>query len=296
MKKSLRILGIVTAALCLLFIITGCKAKSASDNYGQVAYEKEAVHERGFENLGNNDDVSENKSESALYGRKKIKSADIEVETIDYDKSLSSLEKLVSEFEGFIQNSKVQTGGTYNKGASYRRAEYTIRIPAENLDKFLNRSGEIGNVISKNSNGEDISDQYFDTQAHLEALKIQEERLLELLKKADKLSDILDLEKELTSVRYQIEQLTGSLKKWDALIDLSTVNITIEEVVRITEDSPNNFWGKLVSTFKDSVYALGRVLETAAIVLTALLPFVITIGFIALIVLIIIRVVAKKKK
>ena len=37
---------------------------------------------------------------------------------------------------------------------------------------------------------DDITETYFDSQAHLTSLKIQEERLLAILEKAEKLEDV----------------------------------------------------------------------------------------------------------
>ena len=57
----------------------------------------------------------------------------------------------------------------------------------------------------------------------MESLSLQEERLLDILEKAEKLTDVLELEQELADVRYQIETLTTTLNRYDQLISYSTV-------------------------------------------------------------------------
>lgn len=52
---------------------------------------------------------------------------------------------------------------------------------------------------------EDVTLEYVDTESHLKALKTEEETLLALLEKAEKLSDVFEIQEELTNVRYQIE-------------------------------------------------------------------------------------------
>lgn len=293
------------ALVIMLTLFIGCKSKTKNSSMSDgtenlynttTSPSKGIVKEDNAGSVGQSTSVdTTSKNSSALAGRKIIRSADIYAQTLDYDKSLSALNKLISDFGGFIQDSKVQTGREYNAGTTYRTAEYTIRIPSSKLDDFLNASGKIGTIITKNSKGEDISDQYFDTQAHLDALKIQEQRLLELLKKATQLSDILQLEKELTSVRYEIEQLTGSLKKWDALIDLSTVTVKIDEVKTITEQK-EGFWDSIKSTFVASINTLGETMKALVLFLTAVLPFAIVLGIIALVIVFIIKKTSRKKK
>ena len=75
-------------------------------------------------------------------------------------------------------------------------------------------------------------------EARLKSLKLQEERLLTILSKAELLQDIIELERELSNVRYEIENYTGTLKKWDNLIEYSKVTIDVYEVHEIKEEEP----------------------------------------------------------
>ncbi|NCC69379.1 MAG: DUF4349 domain-containing protein, partial [Clostridia bacterium] len=64
----------------------------------------------------------------------------------------------------------------------------------------------------------------------------KQERLLALLEKADVMEDIIALENSLSDVQYQIEQLTSTLKRYDGLVDYSSINITINEVIRLSDE------------------------------------------------------------
>jgi hypothetical protein len=68
--------------------------------------------------------------------------------------------------------------------------------------------GNIGTITLNTITGDDVTDQYFDAQSRLSALRVQETRLLvELLEEAASLEDILDIEDRLSEVRYEIERL-----------------------------------------------------------------------------------------
>ena len=127
--------------------------------------------------------------------RKIIRNAYLSIETKEFDQSIALLEQKVEEYGGFVESSSVE-GNTYSS-SSRRNASYQLRIPAGNFSAFLNDTGGIGNVYNKTVESNEITDQYFDTQARLESLRMQEERLLEILSKAEELTAVIELEQEI---------------------------------------------------------------------------------------------------
>ena len=55
----------------------------------------------------------------------------------------------------------------------------------------------MGNVIENQRNWGNITTQYRDIETELSNLEVQEERILEIMKKADQVEDILNIEREL---------------------------------------------------------------------------------------------------
>ena len=58
----------------------------------------------------------------------------------------------------------------------------------------MNAVGELGNVIRSESWGEDVSAQYFDTEARLRSLEFRKS-ICTILSRAEKLKDIIELER-----------------------------------------------------------------------------------------------------
>ena len=119
-----------------------------------------------------------------------IYSGGVSIETRTFDDALTGLTKLVADSGGFVENSSV-TGASYdNTGAQrgYRTASYKVRIPAEKFAAVSDGLKALGSVTSSQTQADNITMQYTDTQAHLDALKAQEARLLELLAKAQSMS------------------------------------------------------------------------------------------------------------
>ena len=242
---------------------------------------------------------------AAQMSEKIIYSANVEMETLEFDKTVNSLESTVASIGGFIEGSNVSV---LNKHPEYaplfepdgwswclsnpaarryiedivtelcdifdepeffhigcdeaydadgnvqilnRRAWYTVRVPAEKFSQFLTFAGELGNVISTNRNAQNVTSQYTDFEARLESLQVQEERLLEMMKKSDDINGLITLESRLSDVRYQIESIQRNLKNLDGKLAYSTVDFTIREVrvYQPTVKVQRTFWQRLGDSF-----------------------------------------------
>lgn len=185
--------------------------------------------------------------------RKIIRSAWLDLETTQFDESIQQLSALVSEYKGYIEQSDVSGKSIYGGGTRY--ASYTLRIPSDALDAFLQSTGSVGNVIQEGQSAQEVTEQYFDAEAHLETLRVQEQRLLAILEKSAELTDIIQLEQALADTRYQIESYTGTLKKYDSLIAYSTVTVSINEVYEITpvNEMPKSLSERISQRFSNTM-------------------------------------------
>jgi len=170
--------------------------------------------------------------------RKIIRNASLSIETLVFDDSITALKALVGKYSGYIQNSSESGISAVSRRDQSRYATFTLRIPSESLDAFLSGAGEVGNILNLSTSGEEITEQYYDTEARLSSLKTQEERLLAILEKAEELKDVVELEKALSDVRYQIETLTSTLRRYDSLVAYSTVNVELREVANLQTVAP----------------------------------------------------------
>ena len=157
-----------------------------------------------------------------------IYKSNYDIQTKDYLASVAALKELCAKYEAYFESSN-----TYGNESTSRSANYVIRVPVKNYSAFTGETGNIGVIVSSSEYNEDITDRYVDTEARLESALIREERVLKILENANKLDDVLALERELSDIRYEIESLTGSLRKYDSLVSYSTVNLSIREVKSI---------------------------------------------------------------
>ena len=212
--------------------------------------------------------------------RKIIKSAYLGIETLEFDVLTNNLEGKVSIMGGYIESSNIQGVSRIARSNSpTRQAHYEIRIPGKNFEQFISEVDGLGNLITKEIGGEDVTSQYFDTQARIKSLTIQEERLLSILGKAERLQDIIELESELSRVRYEIENYTGTLKRLDNMVNYSRVSLDVYEVkeIKATEPDPETLGERIVRAFKESLRNLGKFFEDLTIFTVSALPYLIII-------------------
>lgn len=210
-----------------------------------------------------------------LANQKIIERLSYRMETLEFDKSVQTMQSLTEELGGYVQESGIDGDGALQKNDS-RTAHYVLRIPQEKLKLWKERAATIGAVLNVSSTSENITESYYDTEAHLKALQTQRDRLLELMKKADKMADIVELEKALADVTYQMDQLTGTLRQYDSLINYSTVTVELFEVSKATiiDKTPVTLGEKISHQFQLSLRWMAEAGQGAIIVLLGGLPII----------------------
>lgn len=168
-------------------------------------------------------------------GVKLIRRANLTVQTTEFEKAQAALDALVIELGGYYENSELRSGSYYNQNSN-RSGNYTIRIPAEKYDTFMTQVGGIGYLARKNESSEDVGEAYHDIETRLKTQRTKQERLLELLKKAQSMEDIISLENALTDVEYHIEQYTSDLNRYDGLVGFATIHLSLDEMVKIVDE------------------------------------------------------------
>ena len=209
-----------------------------------------------------------------------IYSADATVETTDFDGSIAKLLALVEQNKGWIEASSM-SGANYRsiaRGSSYNRsASYTLRIPSDKFELLMGSLSEIGNVPYSHTYTENVTSQYYDTQARLTAYQTQETRLLEMMEKAETVSDVIAIEEKLTELRYQIESLQSALKNWDRQVSYSTIDLEVMEVSEYTPEPQQSYgqelWQALTGAFRD----LGQFFKDLLVFLVSAIPTILVL-------------------
>ena len=295
MKKKTLISLLHTLAL-LCGLLTGCGASSESN--AAVKYEM-AYDSAAAETLaasGNTLTESGSGSSSTLpESRKWIITVNMSAETEDLDALLAALEEEISSLEGYVEGQNIYNGSTYSS-RRYRSASLTVRVPAQDVDSFTSEVAGLANVVSSSKNLEDVTLSYVATESRMNALQVEEARLLELMEKAETMADLLEIEERLTDVRYELESTTSRLRLYDNQIDYATIYLNIEEVQEYTPVEEPTLWERISGGFQRSLKGLSESLLDILVWLTANSPYIVVYGGILLVIVLLVKRHRKHKR
>lgn len=254
MKKLSTIL--LCALLMAALLLCGCSKSyhRTEDNYGssiaQPAYDA-ALNGSTVAEAPNGADGS-----AVAVNRKVIRNAELIVETLDFDTFISNMNAKLRQLGGYVQSNSVDSSD-YSRGV-LRTAVTVVRVPSDKLDEFLDDVNGAGNVIRRDETTEDVTDRYYDIDAHLTSLRTEYDSLIGLLDNAENLDDIIKIQDRITTVRYQIETCEAQLRSYDSRIDYSTVSLRISEVRQETVVSEESFGEETSRRFRESLNEVGN--------------------------------------
>ncbi len=301
-------------ALAGLMVFTGCGGadynKSASASSAIASYRSEApMADSGFYEESSYDYATEKAAGTNDYksaeaaevkkndsARKRIITYNLDVETEEFDNLMGNLESRVAFYGGYFESVNTNNLNSYSGSRYGRNANITIRVPAEKADEFVSFIGENSNVTSKSMSSEDITLQYVDLQSQKKSYEAEMESLLELLKKAEKIEDIITIQERITTVRYKLESMESQLRTYDNLVDYTAIYLYINEVKQYTAPEPETYIQRLGRAFSDGWKGFTEWCEDLSLILAESLPGIILLAVIVVVIVIIVRKSRKKKK
>jgi hypothetical protein len=101
----------------------------------------------------------------------------------------------------------------------------TIKVPSEKFQEAIAEVEKLGEVTRKDIKGSDVTEEMRDLNIRLKNAEEVRDRLTNLLDKAEKVEDILKIEKELERITETIELLKGKISYLQNKIAFSTLTV-----------------------------------------------------------------------
>lgn len=293
-----RLLAMTAALLLLLGLLSGCESKAMmeADNAYKPAETVPATTQAQADYNTSLDGGSKTPESTVPANQKLIRKVYLDAETEDMDALLEAVYQRVAELGGYIENRNIYNGSAYY-GSDRRYGDLTIRIPADRLDQFVEHVSGVSNITSNRETTEDVTLAYVATESRIIALETEQTRLLELLAKAEDMSDLLMIESRLTEVRAELEQVKSQLRVYDNLVSYGTVYLDISEVREYTvvEPEPETVWQRISTGFVKSLKGLWTGITEIFVFLVVALPYLAVIGLAVAGLILLIRAKGRKK-
>ncbi|PBI87473.1 hypothetical protein BSF41_29100 [Flavobacterium sp. ACN2] len=253
--------------LCFLFLIlSGCSKSEAESNDVAVSAVMVPPPPPAGASESNRKDQDLNESSTTKIPQKIIKQGSLRFETDNLENTYNQIQKAVSDNKARIINDS--EGKDYN--SVYR--SLTVKVPSQNFDRFINNvSKGVSYFEVKNISAEDVTEQFIDLTSRLNTKKKLEERYLQILQKATKVSEILEIEKQISAIREEIESKEGQLKYLESRVSESTITIEFYKTIAEKEGVKISYGSKLWTAVKSGFFSLSDFL----ISLISIWPFII---------------------
>ena len=198
-----------------------------------------------------------------------IYTANLTLESKDYDDACAQLDTALSQAGGYLESSS-----EYSNSGSSRCKDLTYRVPQENYNSFLAAVAQVGNVTYQSQQAQDVTTQYLDVETRLTNLEAQRSRLQQLQAQAESLSDLLEIETSLTDVQSQIESWQSQLDWYSDQVQQCTVYVSLNEVQTYSPPS-EGFGGRFTRAFSEGWQNFVDGLQSLAVVLAGAWPVVV---------------------
>lgn len=302
--KRTKLFAIVLAFFMLVGILTGCSASNGSSGFvsdskgDSISNEIAPMYPSDIEMGGATSDSNavgpNSPSDNSLKSQKIIQTFLYSLESTNFDKSITELENAIKESDGYVESSNITGNKTYYKNTRF--AEYTIRIPTKETNKFVEYIDNNCIVSRKEIDTEDVTTKYVDIQSRLSALRSEKDILEKLLSQATNMSDVLAIQNQLTNVIYEIESYEARLRTLDNLVDYTTIHITIDEVETPTVVEERTVWQEIKDRFGRNFDGVIDGLTAFFIFMVSSIPQFVVIAVIVLVVVFIVKMCTKKSK
>ena len=140
--------------------------------------------------------------------------------------SVNRLTTLAAGLGGYVSDSRTTSNAASGSQAS---ATMAVRVPAAAFEQLMTEAAKLGEVHSTSTSGQDVTAQFTDIDAQLQALNATRDQLLLVLGQASNVGDILAVQDRITQVQTQMDQLEGQKRLLTDQTSFGTLSVTLLE-------------------------------------------------------------------
>jgi hypothetical protein len=143
-----------------------------------------------------------------------------------FNRTMTQLSAIATAVGGFVASSQTQSGAG---SAGPPSGTITLQVPVADFASVLKQAQALGQTSNLTTKATDVTGQYVDLQARIDALEATRQQYLTILAKATSIGDVLSVQEQLDSLQSQLEQLQGQLQLLTSQTAYSTVTFTVNE-------------------------------------------------------------------
>lgn len=222
-------------------------------------------------------DAARQAATTVLPERRIIRNAELTIELDAPSEAQRKLSSIAESHGGFVvtsESSQQDAGGEGQPAVSVE-----MRVPAPRFDAAVAEVRALGGrVRHERTTGRDVTEEYIDLEARLRAQRALEAQFLEIMKRAGKVSEALEVQGQLAGVRGEIERVEGRRRFLENQSALSTIKVTLQTPQPLVSAETSGFVGGIKDAFGGGLDVAAAIVLGLVRVGVALLPVLLLFG------------------
>jgi|GEM_PF-2419412 len=212
---------------------------------------------------------------SVIVDRKLAKSASLDLRAESLAWTTGKIQEIVRNIGGYVESANVS-----EPKVGIKTGWMTVRVPSDRLDTALDEIKKAASaVMSESMNASDVTDQSIDLAARLNAKQAEEGALVSLLKRAEKVSDVIEITSRLTIVRAEIERMEVESRMLEGQVAMSSIMTSVTEDPRAIANTEPVRNGNVFKRSLADLYQFGIALGSGLVMLVVSgLPVILVYG------------------
>ena len=208
--------------------------------------------------------------------RKIVRNAELDLEAESPETAQERITSIAEMKDGFVVESQQSMSDI--KASNRDIVTMTVRVPAEKFSEALDEIRKTSSrVVSETVKGEDVTEEFIDIEAQLKAKKALEAQFMEIMKRASRVDEALEVQSELADIRGEIEKIEGRKRFLENKSSLSTIKITLR-TAQVIASATHGFSGRFVEAFEAGMNVATSFILGVVTFVIAVLPFSVLVG------------------
>lgn len=168
-------------------------------------------------------------SETPALERKIIRKAELTIEVQSTKEAQQHVTSIAENNGGFVVTSEAVQRESENQNKRLVDVKLVLRVPSAKFNEALTQIQNLAtNLPVNNVNSQDVSEEFIDLEARVRTQRALELQFLEIMKRANKVEEALEVQRQVAEVRTEIEKLEGRKRFLENQSSLSTITVNIQ--------------------------------------------------------------------
>jgi hypothetical protein len=197
--------------------------------------------------------ADQSQSMAEAMNRKILRNAELTLEVASPTEAQRKITSIAESLGGFVVTSESKQRQSPDAATQDLEVSLVIRVPAPQFGAALEQIRSAGSrVIQEKTTGQDVTEEFIDLEARIKTQRALELQFLEIMKRANKVEDALEVQRQIAEVRTEIEKLEGRKRFLENRASLSTISVSLQSPTAIVVNT-SGFGRNIREAVADSV-------------------------------------------